>query len=92
MTVSRQPSADCTYRCPMGASQWRDLIVVVIHRSYEPGRRFALQNLYQRVKGSPEFMDRPAIADPEATIRNVINGLVRDGTLERLGGGDYRYR
>ena len=60
-------------------------------QAYEPGKRFSLQGLYQRVKGSPEYQARPKIEDPEATIRNAVNALVRSGRLERLGQGDYRY-
>ena len=63
-----------------------------MRRSYEPGKTFSLQNLYQRVKGSAEYAGRRPIEDPEATIRNVMNGLVKSGEIERLGRGDYRYR
>lgn len=73
------------------SSQWQTLVMTVVERTYEPGKRFSLQGLYQRVKGSPEYNQRPEIKDPEATIRNAVNALVRSGNLERLGQGDYRY-
>lgn len=75
----------------MAADGWRELVLEVIHRAYRPGVSFTLQSLYQRVKGSAEFEARPTIDAPEATIRNIMNKLVKEGHVERLSPGRYRY-
>lgn len=69
---------------------WKDVVRSGIASAASPTGQFSLPGLYQSVKKSPEFSQMNPIKDVDATVRNVVNGLVKSGEIERLGDGRYR--
>jgi hypothetical protein len=69
---------------------WKDVVRSGIASAAGPSGQFSLPGLYQSVKKSPEFLQMNPIKDVDATVRNVVNGMVKTGEIERLGEGRYR--
>jgi hypothetical protein len=68
---------------------WRDMVLNAVNQGCAPGGRISVQSIYQRVKSSPSYQSREEIDKFEETVRNTLNKLVNDGTIQRASRGVY---